>query len=131
MAVRGGKLSDADLAGVYEDFARLYEGFYGYRLDGIPIELVRLQVVIAGEELRLPEPAQADGAGGEEAAREVWFPGHGFVETPVVRREAIPTGTRRDGPLVVEEMDSTIVVPPHWRLASERGSVLELERKGA
>jgi len=81
--------------------------------------------------LRVPEPAQADGAGGEEAAREVWFPGHGFVETPVVRREAIPTGTRRDGPLVVEEMDSTIVVPPHWRLVSERGSVLELVRKEA
>lgn len=131
VAVRDGKLSDADLAGVYEDFARLYEGFYGYRLDGIPIELVRLQVVIAGEELRLPEPAQADGAGGEEVTREVWFPGYGFVETPVVRREAIPTGTTRDGPLVVEEMDSTIVVPPNWRLASERGSVLELERKGA
>ena len=32
----------------YADYGRLYEEFYGYRLDGIPIELVRLSVVATG-----------------------------------------------------------------------------------
>jgi N-methylhydantoinase A len=129
VSVPGGELSGSALAGVYKDFARLYEGFYGYRLDGIPIELVRLQVVIAGETLSLPEPLQGDGTAGMETAREVWFPDRGFVTTPIVRRETIPAGTVRDGPLVVEEMDSTIVVPPGWLLRSERRGVLELEQK--
>jgi N-methylhydantoinase A len=129
--VPGGVLSDDDLRRVYEDFARLYEGFYGYRLDGIPIELVRLQVVVAGEPLPLPEPAQGDGPGAADSTREVWFPAAGFVATPIVRRETIAAGTTRDGPLVVEEMDSTIVVPPHWRLRSERPGVLELDRREA
>jgi N-methylhydantoinase A len=135
VAVPGGDLADGDLRQLYEDFARLYEGFYGYRLDGIPIELVRLQVVVAGPELRLPPPGA--GAGKDlrgpdgETRRQVWFPDAGFVETPIVRRESIATGTTRDGPLVVEEMDSTTVVPPHWRLRSRRPGFLELERREA
>jgi N-methylhydantoinase A len=126
-----GELTDDDLGTVYEEFARLYEGFYGYRLDGIPIELVRLQVIVAGEEISLPEPSQGEPTGdGSEAVRDVWFPEHGFLATPIVRREDIAAGAARDGPLIVDEMDSTIVVPPAWRLVAERHGVLELVRKG-
>ena len=73
----GGELSADALAAVFEDFARLYEGFYGYRLDGIPIELVRLSVVATGEELRaLATPwGGGDGDGATEASRPVFFPG--------------------------------------------------------
>jgi N-methylhydantoinase A len=125
-----GELSDDDLAAVYEEFARLYEAFYGYRLDGIPIELVRLQVVVAGAELELPEPIQE----GETAAvgtREAWFPEVGFVATPVRRRSSLELGDSLGGPLIVEEMDSTIVVPPAWRLVNDRAGLLELVRREA
>jgi N-methylhydantoinase A len=136
VSIPGGELGEDDLRRVYEDFARLYEGFYGYRLDGIPIELVRLQVVVAGPDLRLP-PAGVGAAGAgldppkraEEVSRPVWFPDAGFVATPIIRRETIATGTTLDGPLVVEEMDSTMVVPPNWRLRSEQPGALELERR--
>ena len=108
-------------AAVFEDFARLYEGFYGYRLDGIPIELVRLSVVATGEE-PVPSPAPGRGAATATARRvpaaTVFFPGHGFVDDPgraPLRR--LRSGTELDGPVVVEEMDSTIVVPPGWTLS--------------
>jgi N-methylhydantoinase A len=131
VALPGGELTPAALTSVYEDFARLYEGFYGYRLDGIPIELVRLQAVAAGDEQLLPAPSQVAATPGEDASRDVWFPQQGLVPTPIVRREAIAARTTRRGPLIVEEMDSTIVVPPHWTLRSGRSGVLELERKEA
>jgi N-methylhydantoinase A len=129
--VPGGELADEDLAGVYEGFARLYEGFYGYRLDGIPIELVRLQVVLAGEAFRLDgRPAGApEAAGDERQSRQVWFPEHGFVAAPIHRREALAAGTVVGGPLVVEEMDSTIVVPPEWQLTVADADILELVRE--
>jgi N-methylhydantoinase A len=125
-----GDLAAEALLGVYAEFGRLYEEFYGYRLDGIPIELVRLQVVVAGETpsfdvVRSDQPPTPTGTG----EREVWFPERGFLPTPIVRREQIAAGATRDGPLVVEEMDSTIVVPPGWRLQSERSGVLELVRR--
>jgi N-methylhydantoinase A len=129
--IPGGELTDGELVAVYERFAQLYEGFYGYRLDGIPIELVRLQVVLAGEAPRLegvrarPGDQDASVAG----SRDVWFPEAGFVPASILRRESLLRGAAVDGPLVVEEMDSTIVVPPHWRLTLADADILELTRK--
>jgi N-methylhydantoinase A len=127
--VRSGDLSAEALAALFEEFAQLYEGFYGYRLDGIPIELVRLQVVALGD--RPPVRAGSDGTrpaspGAEE--RDVWFPEAGFAATAVRRRESLPAGGALEGPLVVEEMDSTIVVPPGWTLAVLPDGVLEMTK---
>ena len=51
------------------------------------------------------------------------------MPTPVLRREGVAAGTERDGPLIVESMDSTVVVPPAWRLAARDGGLLELVRR--
>jgi N-methylhydantoinase A len=114
-----------DLAGLVEDYHRLHEEFYGYRFEGIPVELVRVTVVVAAPEPELPPMTTgADGAA-PETTREVHFPGHGFLATRVVRRELARSGP---GPLVVESMDSTVVVPPEWRLEVDVDGVLELTR---
>jgi N-methylhydantoinase A len=34
------------------------------------------------------------------------------VETPVYRRSELPAGAAFEGPAVVEQLDSTVVVPP-------------------
>jgi N-methylhydantoinase A/oxoprolinase/acetone carboxylase beta subunit len=47
------------------------------------------------------------------------------MATPVVRRERARS---QQGPLVVESMDSTVVVPPEWRLEVAPHGVLELAR---
>lgn len=129
VAVPRGELSTEALEALFGDFARLYEEFYGYRLDGIPIELVRLAVVAAGDE---PVPVRGFGAArADEAdvpARPVYFPGPGYVETPVVRRSRLSPGAELAGPLVVEEMDATIVVPPGWSLSVLAGGILEVTR---
>jgi N-methylhydantoinase A/oxoprolinase/acetone carboxylase beta subunit len=130
VAVPAGELSQDALGAVREDFARLYEGFYGYRLDGIPIELVRLSVVATGDapvSSRRPR-----GEGGDDGnvvpPRPVFFPGHDYVETTVVRRSALAAGAELDGPVVVEEMDSTIVVPPGWSLTVLADGMLEVTK---
>jgi len=123
--VPGGTIGDAELAGVVDRYHELHEAFYGYRFEGIPVELVRASVVVAAEEAALP-PMTSDGDGAAaETARPVHFPGHGFLETPIVRRESVEA---RPGPLIVESMDSTVVVPPHWRLEVAAGGILELRR---
>jgi N-methylhydantoinase A/oxoprolinase/acetone carboxylase beta subunit len=66
----------------------------------------------------------------DEPARDVYFPGHGFVATPIVHRDGLRGGERRAGPLVVESMDSTVVVPPGWNLAVQASGVLDLTREG-
>jgi N-methylhydantoinase A/oxoprolinase/acetone carboxylase beta subunit len=34
------------------------------------------------------------------------------MATPVLRREELPVGTAIAGPAIIEQMDSTVVVPP-------------------
>ena len=127
--VADGRMDDAKLAAVYAEYGRLYEGFYGYRLDGIPIELVRLSVVATGEPpafARLPGVPDATDAPARE--REVFFPDHGFVSTAIVRRDDLAPGSTLPGPAIVEFMDSTAVVPPAWSLTVLPDGILEVTR---
>jgi len=49
-------------------------------------------------------------------ARPVYFgEAGGFLDAAVYHRLALPAGTAFDGPAIVEQMDSTVVVPPGWR----------------
>jgi N-methylhydantoinase A len=46
--------------------------------------------------------------------RKVYFPEAGdFVETNVYDRAALPAGIKIDGPAIVEEAESTLVVGPN------------------
>jgi N-methylhydantoinase A len=124
-----GEIDDDVLRAAYERYGELYQQFYGYRLDGIPIELVRLAVIATGEApsfARLPgvpEPGED-----ERAERDVFFPDGGFVRAAIVRREALVPAAKLPGPAIVEFMDSTVVVPPGWTLATRADGILELTR---
>jgi N-methylhydantoinase A len=48
-----------------------------------------------------------------EATRPVYFEVAGdVVETAVLRRESLNEGERVDGPAVIHQVDSTILIPP-------------------
>ena len=123
-----GAFTDAALAAVVDEYHRLHEEFYGYRFESIPVEFVRLAVVVSGGEISLPpeEPATGDSRGTD--TRDVYFPDEGFLPTAVVRRGGLAALDKRVGPLIVDSMDSTVVVPPGWMLTTDTGGVLELER---
>jgi N-methylhydantoinase A len=124
-----GPLDEDGLRAAYDEYGRLYEGFYGYRLDGIPIELVRLAVIAAGEAPAFARlPGVPDAVVAEPGERDVFFPETGFVPTRIARREALAPGAELAGPAVVEFMDSTVVVPPGWTLATRDDGILEVRR---
>jgi N-methylhydantoinase A len=104
-----------DLAELAARFVGEYFKTYGYR-DESPIELVKLRVVGRGlRERRLDfrHLAVESRAGAPaERFRLIHFTrGSAPIETEVVTRAALPAPPRR-GPLVIEEFDSTTVVPP-------------------
>ena len=58
-----------------------------------------------------PDGRGMSGGRGESVEREVYFgPRDGWIATPVVSRASLAGGTSA-GPLIVEEYDSTTVVP--------------------
>ncbi len=122
-----GPVDAGSVARLFEGYGRLYEEFYGYRLDGIPVELVRLSVVAHGEAPTFATfPGVPDGAAADRAPRLVSFPGPGFIETSIVDREALGAGDTLQGPAVVEFVDSTAVVPPGWTLTVQATGILEV-----
>ena len=124
-----GVIGEPALTAAYEEYGRLYEGFYGYRLDGIPIELVRLAVVAVGEAPVFDAlPGVPEAAADDPQERDVFFPDSGYVATRIVRRDELRPGDTVPGPAVVEFMDSTAVVPPGWTLLTRQDGILEVTR---
>ena len=96
-----------------------------------PVEIVSLRLaVIAARPLAPQEPVSESHAGESAVARRpVWFRETGFVDTPIWQRGALGPGARIDGPAIVEQMDSTTVIPPGWRatVAAEGSLLMELQ----
>jgi len=109
-----GSLKSSDLARFEADFHAIHERTYGHRTDNV-MEIVNLRVVC-----RVPNDSSTaltyapvtNGVAHRRTMRPAYFgPDHGVLETPVLRRDAL-TEQPIGGPLVVEEYDATVVVPP-------------------
>ena len=63
--------------------------------------------------------------GGAARTRQVYFgPESGWLDTPVIARTDLGT-VARPGPAIVEEYDSTVVVPPGWNMhRDEHGNIV-------
>ena len=111
-----GSWGPAELAALQEAFADEHERLYGHRSDpDNPVEVVTMRAIgragVAEMSDRL-RPAAA--TAGESRDRSAWFgPSAGSIDTPVCRREDLKHGAR--GPLLIDEYDTTIVVPPGLR----------------
>jgi N-methylhydantoinase A len=107
--------SPLDLDGAVALFHAEHEREHNYRRDRATVEIYRLNVRATGvtpkAELRRHD-ATANGAGPRDT-RPVVFDGSAeAVETPVFARAALPAGTAIEGPAVIDQLDSTTLVPP-------------------
>jgi N-methylhydantoinase A len=120
--VRAGTLTGSDLAAITDDFHRLHDKAYGYAREAEAVEFVNLRVVALG---KLPEfqvvkrTVEARRALESAGTREVTFAGRP-VEAPIYLREALPEAVEIHGPAIIEQLDSTIVVPPEYRAKADR-----------
>ena len=71
--------------------------------------------------------ATRDGAVTPREERQAYFKETGLVRCPVLAREELLPGFERPGPLIIESMDTTVVVPPGWRCRAAVGSFITLE----
>ena len=110
----GGRDSPSDVVRAFE---REHELTYGHRPRGASVELasVRLRATVPRPRPSLRASARAYAPG---EARTVRF-GDCAVRTPVLAREMLTSETT-PGPILIEEYDSVIVVPPNARASLDR-----------
>ena len=109
----------SDMAASIEAFQVEYGREHNYRRDDAPVEIYRLQVRAVGI---TPKPEIARQAPTPDAPlvateqRMVLFDESGErLPTPVYERSALPPGVAFEGPAIIDQLDSTTVVPPNTR----------------
>jgi len=116
---------------MWSAFHREHFDAFGFDYEGRQdVEVVNLRIQVTGQVDRpaAHEIAEARGTAAPAASRPVYWRGAGWVECPIFRREELGAGERLDGPLIVEEYGSTVVVPAAWRLACDRYGNLVMEK---
>ena len=113
-------------------FGHSHHQSFGYRSDDEPLQFVSVRVIGCGHSAtaRLPERvARAQEWIVERGERRAWFgPAVGWLATPVVPRADLGEKAM-DGPLIVDEYDTTNVVRPGWRASLDSWNNIVIERK--
>lgn len=105
-----------DLKAVNERFMAAMKTAFGYNLPAgyAPLELVNLRVIARGI-ITKPNLLEIDRKTtlkeARKGSRKVWFRGPGFVDTAIYERELLPVGAKFDGPAIIEQPDTTVVMP--------------------
>jgi N-methylhydantoinase A len=107
------------------DFHQRHQTQYGYSQPDKAVEIVNVRSYCSGKPGTIPRVttilARQDGP---LSKRRVWFVDRNGIECQVLQRNRLPPGTKGKGPCVVEDYDSTLVIPPGAGYVIERnGSV--------
>jgi N-methylhydantoinase A len=133
-----GAVTPSSLARLAEEFHGKHRQTYGHASPDEPVQLVNLRVAAVGrlEALDVANRGAAAPAGGGSAqksgaagSRDVYFKETGVVRCDVIPREALAPGERRAGPLIIEAMDTTVVVPPGWRAGADARGFIDLDQE--
>jgi N-methylhydantoinase A len=122
------------LAATTTAFHALHERLYGFGVPDEPVEVVNIRLRAIG---RLHRGEHGTGARGGEPARRAapvatrlvgFGPGKDeLYQVPVYARERLVSGTRFAGPAIVEQSDSTLLVPPRRSVRADAYGNLLIE----
>lgn len=102
---------------LHSDFYAAYKQHYGRDIREVPVETVSWRLTVSSATPRLPEIRAGSGEASSpvesKGRRQVLFAGQPSpIDTPVYRRDRLMPGARFPGPAIVEDLESTTVVPP-------------------
>ena len=99
-------------------FHAVHERVYGYARAQQPAELVNFRAVhtypLPRPILRSVAPAGGSAADARVGDRRAYFASDGFVATAIYDRARVPIGARVRGPVIIEQADTTTVIPPRY-----------------
>jgi len=94
-----------------EAFHRAHERVFGHADPHAPVEVVNLRVQLRGVRPRVPLVEVAAGTGAQATgARRIWLDGRP-AQAQVYERASLGRGDRVIGPAIVEQADTTVLVP--------------------
>lgn len=129
----GGPITADAISEGLKAFHRKHEDVYGYSDEKYPIELMGFGLSAIGiiplVELKQIARGSEDSSSALKGERDAYFEeGNGFIKTRVYDGDKLLCGNILEGPCIVEERMTTIVVPPRNKLRiDEYGNYITLE----
>ncbi len=125
--------ADISRAALQALFERAYLERFHVELPEIRANLVNLNTAIIGRRPpvnlgRLIDPAgrRSTVRAAKNDERRVWFDG-AWIDTPIYQRDHLPIDAVFEGPAVIEQMDTTVVVDPGQRVTSDEDGNLIID----
>jgi N-methylhydantoinase A/oxoprolinase/acetone carboxylase beta subunit len=122
VSVPSGAIDDKAITAVVANFHEAHEKEFGRAFRDNDVEIVNIRVLGIGRipQLKWPraEPGSADAASAIKYEKPVIFEAEGkanAMPTKVYDRVRLKSGNVMNGPAIVEQMDSTVIVLPGWK----------------
>jgi N-methylhydantoinase A len=111
-----GALSDQRLDDLRTRFEDTYRQLYGRTVPDVALEVVNWRVIVQGPKPDLKLTPELDAPAEEQAfkgQRPAYFPDSGsFLEVSIFDRYRLPRGSNIEGPAIIEERESTVIIGP-------------------
>lgn len=119
-----GELNEQHIDQIQAKFDTVYQSLYERAGPPVPLEILNWRVVSAGPKpdvrLQVTQPSTSTVGEGSKVAqtqkgsRQAYFPeAGGFTSTPIYDRYLMAPGMTFDGPAIVEERESTVIIGPN------------------
>lgn len=117
--VPAGKIRTQELKAVVQAFHRRHKELFTFDMPKREVEFlnVRLKATLRHEPLKLAAIAAVEGGADKAIKRRrpvLWNLAKGYEETAVYDGDRLAAGHRVEGPAIVEEAATTVVIPPNY-----------------
>ena len=116
-------------------FHERHRSLYGYMAEEESIEIVNIRLTAIGlmKKLKLKRLRSGDSSPSAESLlgfRDVYFEKENdYVKCPIYSRTKLRPNNEVEGPLIIEQYDSTVVVYPDWRITvDDYGNIIIVKR---
>jgi N-methylhydantoinase A len=117
--VPGGSLGPDEADRLATLYRKEYRRLYNREGPDVPLEALtwRLEVAAPHPDIRLEGEEEGEAtSGGQKGVRDIYLPEEeGFLEVPVYDRYRLGPGAAFEGPAVIEEKESTVILGPEGR----------------
>lgn len=129
-------IDEEHIAEIAQTFHKAHERLYSYSTPETPIEIINLRVTGVGHVektgLKEKQPStEVDPSKALKNSRKVYFQeSKGLVDTPVYDRNKLVPGNEIEGPAVIEERTTTIIIHPKWKAKVDQygNVIMEVKR---
>ena len=108
-----GLLSEISIPEIEEKFKKEYEFRYNRSIENVPLQMVTWRILVEGGTPEM-NVVQSDFIASTKKAfkgnRKVFFENVGYMDCPVYDRYKLPPGFKEDGPMIIEEKESTTII---------------------